>query len=266
MEKITVAVSGACGRMGQEVCRAVLADEELKLCGAFDIVALGEDIGGILGRQGLKITVKELTKESLEEIKPAVLVDFTTPMSVRQNIEIALECGVRPVVGTTGITGIDLMHIRQLVEKAGLGAIIAPNFALGAVLMMKFAALAARYFPQAEIIELHHDKKIDAPSGTALKTAEMIAAERKSAPPEKEELLKLPGARGAKQDNIHIHSVRLSGLVAHQEVIFGGQGQTLTIRHDSYDRSSFMPGVLLAIKNVVKMEGLVYGLENLLEI
>lgn len=266
VEKISVAVSGACGRMGQEVCRAVLADETLTLYGAFDIYDLGKNIGEILGRQDLDITVKELTKKSLEEIKPMVLVDFTTPLAVRQNIETALSCGVRPVVGTTGITSIDLMHIKQWVEKAGLSAIIAPNFALGAVLMMKFAAMAARYFPQVEIIEMHHDKKIDAPSGTALKTAEMIASERLSDPPEKDELLKLPGARGARQDKIHIHSIRLNGLVAHQEVIFGGQGQTLTIRHDSYDRTSFMPGVLMAIKNVVKIKGLVYGLENILEL
>ncbi len=264
MEKISVAVSGAYGRMGQEVCRAVLEEEGLELSGVFDRQGLGKNIGMVLGRQDLKISITELTDESLKKIKPEVLVDFTTPMAVMQNIEIALRCGVRPVVGTTGITETDLSNVGKWVEKSGLGAIIAPNFALGAVLMMKFAAMASRYLPQVEIIELHHDKKIDAPSGTALKTAEMITAERKEEPVERDELLKLPGARGARQNKIHIHSIRLNGLVAHQEVIFGGPGQTLTIRHDSLDRSSFMPGVVLAIKEVLKIDGLVYGLEKLL--
>ena len=266
MERMRVSVSGACGRMGQEVCRTVLQEESLALVGAFDLQAPGKDLGVILGKQPLDISVTELTPENLKKLRPDVLVDFTTPMVVMQNIEIALQSGVRPVVGTTGITQVDLARIGRQVEKLGLSAMIAPNFALGAVLMMKFAATAARFFPQAEIIELHHDKKIDAPSGTALKTAEMIAEERQADPPQKEELLKLPGARGALQDKIHIHSVRLNGLIAHQEVIFGGQGQTLLIRHDSYDRSSFMPGVILAVKNVVKHKGLIYGLENLLDL
>ncbi|RJX26092.1 MAG: 4-hydroxy-tetrahydrodipicolinate reductase [Dethiobacter sp.] len=265
MEIISVAVNGAYGRMGREVCRAILQEESTELVGAFDLHGLGQNLGDVLGKPGLEITIKELTREVLEKIKPAVLVDFTTPMAVIQNIEIALQCGVRPVVGTTGITHIDLLNITQWVEKSGLSAVIAPNFALGAVLMMKFASMAVRYFPQVEIIELHHDKKIDAPSGTALKTAEMIASERLKDPPEKDDLLKLPGARGALQDKIHIHSIRLNGLVAHQEVIFGGPGQTLTIRHDSFDRSSFMPGVILAVKKVPKLKGLVYGLENLIE-
>ena len=266
MERMRVAVSGACGRMGQEVCRAILQEESLELVGAFDLQDPGRDLGVILGEQPMDIPVEKLTAENLEKRRPAVLVDFTTPMVVMQNIELALQCGVRPVVGTTGITQVDLAHIRQQVEKLGLSAMIAPNFALGAVLMMKFAATAARFFPQVEIIELHHDKKIDAPSGTAIKTAEMIAAARQVDPPSREELLKLPGARGAKQEKVHIHSVRLNGLIAHQEVMFGGRGQSLLIRHDSYDRSSFMPGVILAVKNIVKSNGLVYGLENLLDL
>lgn len=264
MGKINVAVSGAYGRMGQEVCRAVLQEENLVLKGVFDLQGQGKNIGEVLGRQGPEIIIKELTKENLAEIKPMVLVDFTTPMAVMHNIEVALQCGVRPVVGTTGITSVDLARISKWVEKSGLGAFVAPNFAIGAVLMMKFAAMAARYLPQVEIIELHHDKKIDAPSGTALKTAEMIAAGRREESAERNELLKLPGARGAVQDKIHIHSVRLNGLVAHQEVIFGGPGQTLTIRHDSLERSSFMPGVILAVKKAPVLTELVYGLENLL--
>ncbi|NMB36078.1 MAG: 4-hydroxy-tetrahydrodipicolinate reductase [Firmicutes bacterium] len=264
MKKISVAVSGAYGRMGQEVCRAVLDEENMELVGVFDLQGQGENIGKIIGETKLDIVITGLTKEALQEIKPMVLVDFTTPMAVMDNIKTALQSGVRPVVGTTGITSVDLSRITEWVEKSGLSAIVAPNFALGAVLMMKFAAEAARYFPQVEIIELHHDKKIDAPSGTALKTAEIITSERLKKPAEKDELLKLPGARGATQEGVHIHSVRLSGLVAHQEVIFGGLGQTLTIRHDSLDRSSFMPGVMLAIKNIVNLKGLVYGLENMI--
>ncbi|MDO9536618.1 MAG: 4-hydroxy-tetrahydrodipicolinate reductase [Bacillota bacterium] len=266
MEKLRVAVSGAFGRMGREVCRTVLDDDNLDLVGAFDSHGKENDIGLELGRRNLGIKIKELTPKSLEECRAKVLVDFTTPMSVLHNIDISLKSGVRPVVGTTGITHVDLTRISEWVDRSGLSAVIAPNFALGAVLMMTFSSIAVRYFPQAEIIEMHHDQKIDAPSGTALKTADMIASNRQEEPLEKDELLKLPGARGAVQDKIHIHSIRLNGLIAHQEVIFGGLGQTLTIRHDSYDRSSFMPGVILAVKKVPVIKGLVYGLENLLDL
>lgn len=265
MEKIKVAVSGAYGRMGREVCRAILGEEDLELVAAFDLHGKHEDIGEVLGKKTLGISIDKLNRDSLEKARPGVMVDFTTPMAVINNIELALQCGVRPVVGTTGITQVDLSRIGQQVESSGLSAVIVPNFALGAVLMMKFASIAARYFPQAEIIELHHDQKIDAPSGTALKTANIITESRKEDPPEREELIKLTGARGAVQDRVHIHSVRLSGLVAHQEVIFGSTGQTLTIRHDSIDRNSFMPGVIFAIKKAVALKGLVYGLEKLLD-
>ncbi len=265
MGKIKVAVSGAFGRMGREVCRAVLGEEGLELVGAFDLQGEQEDIGEILGTKPLGIKIKKLSKESLGKDQPAVMVDFTTPMAVIENIELALQCGVRPVVGTTGITQVDLDRIGQWVDSSGLSAIIAPNFALGAVLMMKFVSIAARYFPQAEIIELHHDQKIDAPSGTALKTADLIIECREKEPPERDELIKLSGARGAVQDKVHIHSIRLNGLVAHQEVIFGGTGQTLTIRHDSVDRQSFMPGVIFAVKKAMGLKGLVYGLENILD-
>lgn len=265
MGKTKVAVSGAYGRMGREVCRAVLEEGGLELVGAYDLHGEGEDIGEVLGEKTLGIKIEKLTRGSLEKNRPTVMVDFTTPMAVIKNIELALECGIRPVVGTTGITHVDLSLIGQWVESSGLSAIIAPNFALGAVLMMKFASIAAKYFPQAEIIERHHNQKIDAPSGTALKTADMIIESREEDPPEKDELIKLAGARGAVQDKVHIHSVRLSGLVAHQEVIFGGTGQTLTIRHDSIDRKSFMPGVIFAVKKITALKGLVYGLENLLD-
>ena len=266
MDSIRVAVSGALGRMGREVCQTVLATEDMELVDSFDTQGTGEDIGTVLGKEKTGVHVRELTPQSLQEHGPQVMVDFTTPMSVMGNIEIALQGGVRPVVGTTGITGVDLKRIAELVKSSAIGALVAPNFALGAVLLMQFAAKASRYFPQAEIIELHHDQKIDAPSGTALKTAEMITAGRLEQPVEKEELLKLPGVRGGLKDGVHIHSVRLSGLVAHQEVIFGGQGQTLTLRHDSFDRNSFMPGVVLAIRKALTLQHLVYGLENILDL
>lgn len=265
MDIIRVAVSGALGRMGREVCKTVLATEDLELVDAFDLQGTGQDIGTVLGMEKTGVTVGKLTAQSLLQYSPQVMVDFTTPLAVMKNIETALEGGVRPVVGTTGITGVDLEHLGKLVDKNNLSALIAPNFALGAVLLMQFAAKAARYLSQVEIIELHHDQKVDAPSGTALKTAEMIGAARKELPSEKEELLKLPGVRGGVQDGIHIHSVRLQGLVAHQEVIFGGQGQTLSLRHDSYDRNSFMPGVVLAARKIINTQGLIYGLENLLD-
>ncbi len=268
MSKITVAVSGACGRMGKEVCRAVLEDEQLELVAALDVTEKDRDIGLILDNKELGLPVEVLSKDSLQRKSPQVMVDFSTPLSVFSNTELAISCGIRPVVGTTGLSAADLENLGVLLNKAGLGGIVAPNFALGAVLMMKFSALAAHYLPQAEIIELHHDNKMDAPSGTALKTAEMIAGGRESGrdtlPAEKEEIVKLTGVRGGVREGIHIHSVRLNGLIAHQEVIFGGTGQTLTIRHDSFDRRSFMPGVVLAVKEVVQTTGLIYGLENIL--
>jgi 4-hydroxy-tetrahydrodipicolinate reductase len=266
LEKIKVAVNGACGRMGLEVCNAILNEGgNLELTGALDLHNLGKDIGSLLGLKNLNIPVTAPTAENLLQLKPEVIVDFTTPLVVMGNIELALRCNIRPIVGTTGITQVDLNRINRWVEDCGLSALIAPNFAIGAVLMMKFASIAAQYLPQAEIIELHHDQKIDAPSGTSLKTAEMIAANRLLDPPKKEDLQKLAGVRGGVQNGVHIHSLRLSGLVAHQEVIFGGEGQTLTIRHDSYDRKSFMPGIIMAVKKITSLKGLYYGLETILD-
>ncbi|UMZ73439.1 4-hydroxy-tetrahydrodipicolinate reductase [Natranaerofaba carboxydovora] len=265
MEEIKVAVSGANGRMGQEVCRTVLSEDNLKLIAAFDRHGEGEDIGKILGEEELNVFIEKLTEENLSSKNADVMVDFTTPMSAVDNIETALNCGVRPVVGTTGFTEEDVSHVKEIVDRQNLSAVIAPNFALGAVLMMKFAAEAAKYFSQAEIVETHHDKKIDAPSGTALKTAELIDKGRKEKPPEREDLMKLDGARGGVEKDVHIHSIRLTGPIAHQEVIFGSTGQTLTIKHDSFHRNSFMPGVVFAVNKVMETKGLVFGLENLLE-
>ena len=215
---------------------------------------------------------KSQLEPALEREKPDVLVDFTLPDSVKRNAIVALEHGVSPVIGTTGLSPADLAALDALAKEQGIGAFIAPNFAIGAVLAMQFAAQAARYLPDVEIIELHHEKKLDSPSGTALLTAQKIAQARAEAgqsplPMPANTVEKASGARGARDANtgdIPIHSVRLPGFVAHQEVIFGGQGEILTLRHDSINRTSFMPGVVLAVRKVRELNGLVVGLENLL--
>jgi 4-hydroxy-tetrahydrodipicolinate reductase len=182
-----------------------------------------------------------------------------------KNIKTSLKAGIDMVVGTTGINEVDISKIEELTEETDTNIIIAPNFAIGAILMMEFSKIAAKYLNQVEIIELHHDQKMDAPSGTAIKTAELINEVRDKQEKEVDEIEKITGARGGEMDGLNIHSVRLPGLVAHQEVIFGGVGQTLKVRHDSIDRRSFMPGVKLAIEKLDEIEGVVYGLDNLME-
>ncbi len=248
---ITVVVSGAKGRMGQEVVKAVNAAEGLELVGQVDA---GDDLAA-----------------TIAAVKPQVMVDFTVPEATMGNIRTALANKVVPIVGTTGISAADRDEIGGLCSANSTGCLIAPNFALGAVLMMRFAHDAAKYFPDAEVIEFHHEKKLDAPSGTATLTAEMIAEGRAGATPTElpaGAFEKVPGSRGGKAaGDVPVHSVRLAGFVASQMVIFGGPGQTLTIRHDSIDRASFMPGVVHAVRQVDRLAGsgeLVYGLENLL--
>lgn len=264
---IKVLVTGAAGKMGQEVCRAVLNQPDLDLVAAVDINKVGTDLGELIGFCDSQITVRSDLNKTIEDTNSQVMVDFTHSSAVIGNIETALRKKVHCVIGTTGISASDLKSIASLADRSEANIIIAPNFALGAVLMMKFSSMAARYLPDVEIIELHHNQKADAPSGTSLKTAEMIAASRREKPqknPDEQELVE--AVRGGKVDEIPIHSIRLPGLVAHQAVVFGGQGQTLTIRHDSVDRTSFMPGVILAIHEVFKRKGLTYGLDKLLDI
>lgn len=262
---IRVLVNGACGRMGQAVLAAVLDDEELELVGAVDVRG-GTDVGELLGRGANGILVETDLIAALEGKKPEVMVDFTRPDVVFDNVMTALRHKVSPVVGTTGLSDDAKAKISEEADKQGTPAFIAPNFAIGAVLMMLMARQAAKYMPEVEIIELHHDKKLDAPSGTAVQTAAMIAEVRKAhGQGHPEETEKLEGARGADYEGMHIHSVRLPGYVAHQEVIFGGLGQTLTIRHDSMNRESFMPGVVLACKRVRVLSGLTVGLDKLLD-
>jgi len=254
---ITVLVSGAAGRMGSEVVRAVLAEDDLELVAAVDPAHSGQPVG-----EGTTLSYESDLASAIEATRPQVMVDFTHPSVVGGTIATALAHGVHCVVGTTGLP---IAELEALASNARDGACLfmAPNFAIGAVLMMRFAAEAARFMPHVEIVELHHDRKADAPSGTALRTASLIADARTTVPaaPGRETEI-AEGARGALVENVTIHSVRLPGLVAHQEVLFGGQGQTLSIRHDSIDRTSFMPGVVLAIRNVVHHTGLVIGLER----
>ena len=265
---IKILICGAAGKMGQSVVRAVSAEAGFKLVGAVDRIGnpnIGSDIGLICGIGETKVKLSGDLKETLSKSSPDVMVDFTMPEIVIVNAQMALNSGVRVVIGTTGMTKDDISELTKLSKQNAAGAIIAPNFAIGAVLMMKFAKEASKYFAHAEIIEYHHDKKLDAPSGTSIKSAELMSQTRKEFGRDSvkgKETIK--GARGAVgEGNIHIHSVRLPGLIAHQETILAGTGQTLTIRHDSYDRTSFMPGVLMAIKKVMELDHLVYGLENI---
>ena len=242
---INVAVLGARGRMGAEVVKAVSGAKDLKLVAELD---LGDSL------------------DQLISSKAQVVVDFTTPDSVMANLEFLISHGVHAVVGTTGFDAARTKKVEALLSaNPTVGVLIAPNFAIGAVLMMEFAEKAAKYFESAEIIELHHPDKVDAPSGTAARTAEMMTTARKSAGlssmPDAT-TTSLDGARGARVGEVPVHSIRLRGLIAHQEVLLGGPGETLSIRHDSLDRAGFMPGVLLGVRQVVSHKGLTFGLEH----
>lgn len=264
-EQIKVAVLGACGKMGSEVVRTVCAADDMRLVGACDIARIGVPVCEVAGVSGSDVFISDSLDKMLEESKPDVVIDFAKPFCL-DNVRTCAEQSASVVIGTTGQSTEDLQELKSIADKFGVSVMVIPNFAVGAVLMMKFAAQAAKYMPNVEIIELHHDKKIDAPSGTSIKTAEMVAASREEAGVKWDLPLGADDpARGEKHSGINVHSVRLPGLVAHQEVIFGGQGQTLTIRHDSLDRTSFMPGVLLACrKAAVRTTGFVYGLDKLM--
>ena len=241
-----VAVLGAAGRMGSEVLRAVEAADDMEVAAAYDV----DDTIDLTGID--------------------VVVDFTHPDSVMDNLRLCVDAGVHAVVGTTGFDEERLAELRGWLSAApSVGVVIAPNFGVAAVLMMQFAAQASRFFESVEIVELHHPRKADAPSGTARRTAELIHAARagmSAMPDATQDSASLAGARGADVGGVRVHAVRLDGLVAHQEVLLGGHGETLTIRHDSYDRASFMPGVLLAVREVGTRPGLTLGLEPLLDL
>jgi 4-hydroxy-tetrahydrodipicolinate reductase len=254
---IRVGVFGAGGRMGSTVCDAVASATDMELVAVVDPYHEGET------RHGLQIAG---AADAIAAAGADVSVDFTVIDAARENLRWCATHGVHAVVGTSGFTDAEVMTFAELFADVDANAVIAPNFALGAVLMIRFAELAAPFFDSAEIIELHHENKIDAPSGTAMHTAQRMAAASKEWLDDPTTKIVADGARGGVVEGIPIHAVRLRGLVAHQEVVLGTTGQTLSIRHDTIDRSSFMPGVLLAIRNVADTPGLTVGLDQLLHL
>ncbi len=250
---IGVGVLGAGGRMGRAVCGAVAGAEDLELVAAVDPAAMGEAVEGV---------VVVATLDAIAGAGCHVAVDFTHPSVVMANARWCLSNGIHLVIGTTGLSDADLDELRQL--AAGANVVVAPNFSLGAVLLLRFVAEAAKHLDAAEIIELHHDGKADAPSGTAVATARIIGAARVGTWRAPGGDAAYPGARGTEIDGVRVHAVRLPGLLAHEEVLFGGPGQVLSIRHDTTDRAAFMPGVLLAVRSVMDRPGLTVGLGSLL--
>jgi 4-hydroxy-tetrahydrodipicolinate reductase len=269
---IPVIVNGAAGKMGREVVKAVAQADDLTLFAAIDRnpKALGQDVGELVGIEALEVPVthdlEAVLAAAAQEKQLGVMVDFTHPSFVYDNIRAAIAYGIRPVVGTTGLSAKQIEALAEFADKASTGCLIIPNFSIGMVLLQQAAIQASQYFDHVEIIELHHNQKADAPSGTALQTAQMLSELGKTYnPPAVEESEHLPGARGSiAGEGIRIHSVRLPGLIAHQEVIFGAAGQVYTLRHDTSDRACYMPGVLLALRKVIQLKSLVYGLEKLL--
>jgi 4-hydroxy-tetrahydrodipicolinate reductase len=269
---IPVIVNGATGKMGRETVKAIAQAEDMTLLGAIarNPQLIGQDIGEIIGCGALEVPVipdlEATLAQAAQERQPPVMVDFTHPDAVYDNVRSAIAYGVRPVVGTTGLNPGQIEELAEFADKASTGCLIIPNFSIGVVLLQQAAVLASQYFDYVEIIELHHNQKADAPSGTALQTAQMLAELGKSFNPAVvTETEKLSGARGSvAAEGIRIHSVRLPGLIAHQEVIFGAPGQIYTLRHDTSDRACYMPGVLLAIRKVIQLKSLVYGLEKLI--
>uniref|UniRef100_A0A832H675 4-hydroxy-tetrahydrodipicolinate reductase n=1 Tax=Oscillatoriales cyanobacterium SpSt-402 TaxID=2282168 RepID=A0A832H675_9CYAN len=269
---IPVLVNGAAGKMGREVVKAVAGAQDMVLMGAVDRSPehQGKDAGELVGCGALEVPITNDFQPMLafvsQQKEPAVMVDFTHPDSVYDNIRSAIAYGVRPVVGTTGLSTEQIQDLSEFCDKASTGCLLVPNFSIGMVLLQQAAIQASQYFDHVEIIELHHNQKADAPSGTAIQTAQLLAEIGKMFNPKSvDETEKLPGARGSlAEEGIRIHSVRLPGLIAHQEVIFGAAGQVYTLRHDTSDRSCYMPGVLLAIRKVLQLKMLVYGLEKIL--
>lgn len=263
---IKVLVNGALGKMGREVLKAIEQAESLQLVAAVDIHGAGQNVG-ILTATNSSIVVENDLAKAIDNNNPQVVVDFTRPDVVLNNLRTVLSKKAHAVVGTTGFSAENLAELDKLAQDNQVGILIAPNFSIGAILMMEVSQKIIKYLPQAEIIELHHDQKLDAPSGTASLTAKLLAEARGTAIQQghKDEKEILAGARGANYQGLRIHSVRLPGYVAHQEVIFGGLGETLTVRHDSISRESFMPGVVLGCEKIVDTIGLTHGLDKFIK-
>jgi 4-hydroxy-tetrahydrodipicolinate reductase len=261
MERIRVLIHGAAGRVGQEVIRAVCEDKALQIVGAVDLKVTVEALS--LPDGSGSVPFSSDIEAAIESCRPDVIVDFSVAKASMPAVRAAARHNVNLVIGTTGFTPADFDEMKKLAEAGEIGIVAAPNFALGAVLMIHLAKIAGKFLDHAEIIELHHDRKLDAPSGTAALTARAMAEARGRPflPPAAGEHTP---SRGQSVEGIEIHSVRLPGLMAHQEVLFGAPGQTLSIRHDTINRECYMPGVLLAVKEVVKRKGFIYGLDNLL--
>ena len=262
MEPVKVVVYGASGRVGQEVVKAVCHEPEMQMVGAVDL-KVSEDYLTLPDGSGT-VPFSANLDSILSSCQPDVVVDFTIAKATMPAMRTATEHGVNMVIGTSGLTADDIGEIERLAVARKIGVVVAPNFALGAVLMMHLARIAAKFLDYAEIIELHHERKVDAPSGTAIFTARAMADARGKPFLQPSGQGEAQVSRGQQVEGVTIHSVRLPGLMAHQEVILGGQGQTLSIRHDTIGRECYMPGVILAIKEVVKRQGLIYGLDNLL--
>ena len=271
-DQIPVVVAGALGRMGAEVIKAVHMAEDCQLVGAIDTCPgrEGEDVGLALGLGELEVALTQDFEGALclasQQHPGAVLVDFTHPKVVYEHTRAAIAYGVTPVIGTTGLSPEQLQELASFAAKASMGGAVIPNFSVGMVLLQQAAAAAARFYDHAELVELHHNRKADAPSGTCIKTAELMEELGKQFnAQEVEEHETLEGSRGGlRPSGLRLHSIRLPGLVAHQEVQFGGAGERYVLRHDTFDRASYMPGVLLTIRKVRQLQGLVYGLERLI--
>ncbi len=261
MKPIRVVVNGASGKMGREVISALCRESEVEVVGAIELQPAEEFLPLPDGSGTVPFSAD--LDYILSSCHPDVVVDFTIAQATMPAVRLATKQGVNLVIGTTGLTADDISEIDRLAKAHRVGAVVAPNFALGAVLMIHLAKIAAKYLDFAEIIELHHHQKADAPSGTALSTAKAMAVAR-GKPFSSPEQGKTSGSRGEQVDGVTIHAVRLPGLLSHQKVLFGGAGQTLSIRHDTISRECYMPGIILAIKEVVKRQGLIYGLDTVL--
>jgi 4-hydroxy-tetrahydrodipicolinate reductase len=265
MKKIVI--FGICGKMGTSIAREVLKEKDLELIGGFDKFNIGEDIGNVLGTVKLGKKIYD-SYDEIKKLNPDLIIDFTNAEIVYETINWAIDNGIDIIVGTTGLSKEKISNIEIKVQVAKSKVFIVPNFTIGAVIMMKIGGKIAKYFDNCEIIELHHDKKKDAPSGTSIYTAEQISKSKvfNSSRLKEDEIETIKASRGALSDGVHIHSIRLPGFLAHQEVIFGTVGQTLTVRHDSIDRSSFYPGILLAIKKIDGLGSFTYGLDKIIDL
>ncbi len=275
---IPVVVAGALGRMGAEVIKAIYASDDVEIVGAIEASPEHEgiDVGKVIGIDGLNVSITNdfegclcaisQSNPSFESKEGAVLVDFTHPKIVYEHTRTAIAYGIHPVIGTTGLTSIQLMELGEFAAKASVGSLVIPNFSVGMVLLQQAAAAAAAFYDHAELTELHHNQKADAPSGTCIKTAELMEEIGKSFnKSEVQETESLQGCRGGQRESgLRLHSIRLPGLIAHQQIMFGATGESYTLRHDTIDRTAYMPGVLHAIRKVRQLDCLVYGLERIL--